>query len=70
MLEAPSIYDSLFPAPILALSLFFFFPLVVLHSMWVLSSQLGIEPVPLALKAQHLNHWTTREAPQFSFFIR
>ena len=68
MLEAPSIYDSLLPAPILAL--FFFPPLALLHSMWVLSSQLGIEPAPLALKGQHLNHWTAREVPQLSFFIR
>ena len=51
-------------------SLSFFSPLALLHSMWVLSSQLGIEPARLALKGQRLNHWTAREVPQLSFFIR
>ena len=27
----------------------------------ILAPQLGIEPVPLALEAWSLNHWTTRE---------
>ena len=31
--------------------------------MWDLSSQTGIEPMPPALKAWSLNHWTTREFP-------
>ena len=30
--------------------------------MWDLPKP-GIEPVPHALEAWHLNHWTTREAP-------
>ena len=33
----------------------------MLHSMWDLSHQSGIEPVSPALAAQSLNHWTTRE---------
>ena len=28
----------------------------------------GIEPVPLAVVAWSLNHWTVREAPTFTFF--
>ena len=28
----------------------------------------GIEPVPPAVEAQSLNHWTTREAPLFISF--
>ena len=30
---------------------------------WDLSSQQGIEPASLALEAQSVNHWTTREVP-------
>ena len=25
----------------------------------------GIKPMPPALEAQHLNHWTAREVPQY-----
>ena len=38
-----------------------FFFLATLYSMWDLSSQPGIEPVPPALEAWNLNHWTTRK---------
>ena len=34
-----------------------------------LSSQSGIEPVPPALGAWSLNHWTTREVPSHTFFF-
>ena len=37
-------------------------------SMWDLSSQSGIEPMPPALEAQTLTHWTAREVSLFSFF--
>ena len=30
----------------------------------ILVPQPGIEPVPPALEAQSLNHWTTREVPR------
>ena len=30
----------------------------------ILVPQPGIEPVPPALEAQNLNHWTTRDVPQ------
>ena len=36
--------------------------------MWDLNPQPGIEPVPFALEAQSLNHWTAREVPIFSYF--
>ena len=29
----------------------------------------GIEPVPPALEAQSLNHWTAREVPDYLIFI-
>ena len=29
----------------------------------ILAAQLGIEPMPLAVEAWSLNHWTIREAP-------
>ena len=31
-----------------------------------LASQSGTKPVPLALEVQSLNHWTTREVPEFT----
>ena len=34
-----------------------------LRDMWDLGSLARVEPAPLALKAQSLNHWTTREVP-------
>ena len=45
-----------------SLSLFFFW----LHcTAWgILVPLLGIEPAPLAVKAQSPNHWTAREFPQ------
>ena len=43
----------------------FFFFLAESHSMQDLSFQtLGMEPVPPALEARSLNHWTTREVPK------
>ena len=41
----------------------YLFGLQVACGMWDLSSPPGIKPVPPAVKAQSLNHWTTREAP-------
>ena len=32
--------------------------------LYLLPCQPGIEPVPPALEAQSLNHWTTREVPR------
>ena len=34
-----------------------------LRDMWDLGSLARVEPAPLAVKAQSLNHWTTREVP-------
>ena len=43
---------------------FFFFELLVSPlSVWDLSGQPGIKPVPPALEAQCLNHWTARKVP-------
>ena len=36
--------------------------------MWDFSSQPGIQPVPPAMEAQNLNHWTTGEVPYFTYF--
>ena len=36
----------------------------------VLFPWLGIEPVPLAVKAQSPNHWTTREFLSFFFLVK
>ena len=36
--------------------------------MWDIVPPPGIESTPLALGAQGLSHWTTREAPHFPFF--
>ena len=38
---------------------FFFWPHPV--ALRILALQLGIEPMPLAVEVQSLNHWTTRE---------
>ena len=35
----------------------------------ILVPQPGIEPVPPAVEAQRPNHWTTREIPEFCFYI-
>ena len=37
------------------------------HSLWDLRFQPGIEPGPMALKAQSPNHWTAREFPDTVF---
>ena len=34
----------------------------------ILVPQLGIEPMPLALEAWSLNHWTSREVPVTNIF--
>ena len=44
---------------------FFFWPHPA--SCGILVPQLGIEPTPLAVKAQTANHWTSREFPQRNF---
>ena len=46
---------------------FFFFFLPYQAVCGILIPQPGIEPVPPALGAQSLNHWTTRKSP-FSLF--
>ena len=38
------------------------------HSMWDLSSLLGIEPMSPLVEAQKLNHWTASEVPCFLLF--
>ena len=45
---------------------FFFWPPCVAWS--ILVSPPGLEPVPLAVKKQSPNHWTTREVPIFTVF--
>ena len=41
--------------------------------MWhaeILVPRPGIEPVPPAMEAQSLNHWTTREYPTFIYISK
>ena len=51
--------------PCMTYHLFFF--LAALRGMWDLSS-LGIEPMPPAVEAGSLNHWTAREVPDLPLF--
>ena len=37
------------------------------HDMQGIGAQPGTEPVPPAVEAWHLNHWTAREVPGLSF---
>ena len=40
-------------------------------STWDISSLTGIEPLPPAVEAQNINHWTAREVPKIIlFFLR
>ena len=48
-------------------SFFFFWPHYA--ACGILVPRPGIEPVPPALGAQSLNHWTTREVPLYWLFI-
>ena len=53
--------------PIVSLSFYFFFwPCCA--ACGILASQPGVEPIPLAMKAQSLNHWITREFPHIFFY--
>ena len=45
----------------------FSFSFFWLWVMWDLSSQRGIKPIPQALKAWALNHWTARKVPKYQF---
>ena len=51
------------------------FPLLLFYFIFghaecgILVSQPGIEPLPLVVKAQSLNHWTTREVPKLKSII-
>ena len=37
--------------------------------MWDLAPQPGVEPMPPAVEARSLNHWTTREVPTLIFLM-
>ena len=45
--------------------LFFFFH----KTCYILLPQLGMEPMPPAVEAQSLNHWTTREVSRTDFIL-
>ena len=45
------------------ISSYFFNLLAALHSMWDLNTLTRIKPIPPALAAWSLNHWTNREIP-------
>ena len=36
----------------------------------ILIPQPGIEPAPPALEARSLNHWTAREVPDWTLFLK
>ena len=66
---------SLYHAPsVLSLQIFlfyFFFPFFSFSGQaacGILVPRSGIEPMPPALEAQNLNHWTTREVPCLKYF--
>ena len=54
---------------ILFICLFVYLFIFRLHCVacGILAPRPGIEPMPPALGAQSLNHWTTREVPAFFF---
>ena len=39
-------------------------------AFWILVPQPGIEPMPPALEAWSLNHWTTREVPEMKIYVK
>ena len=41
----------------------------MLHGMWVLVPQPGIEPTPPVVEEQSLNHWTAGEVPEIHFLV-
>ena len=41
----------------------------MLHSMWILVPQPGMEIVPPAVEARSLNPWTAREVPSKFFYF-
>ena len=45
----------------------FFFPFLGLCPLWILVPQPGIRPMPLAVEAWNLNHWTARNVPRICF---
>ena len=47
---------------------FFFFLLAAPHGMWDLSSPTRDQTHAPAMEAQHLNHWTAREVPEWNHF--
>ena len=52
--------------PSLFVQAFFFF-LALLWVMWDLNSPTRDQTVPLALEAQGLNHWASKEVPRLLF---
>ena len=50
--------------------LLFFFFLLCHRACRILVPQPGIKPMPSAVEAQSLNHWTIREVPIVSLLVR
>ena len=58
------------PAPLLPLLLILFTILAKPHSVWHLRSlKPGTEPMPPALEAWSLNHWTAMEVPRVPVYF-
>ena len=51
---------------VIGTSIIFFWPRLVAYG--ILVPRPGIKPVPPALEAQSLNHWATREVPDYHFY--
>ena len=66
---------KLWTPPVCSVATYFFLSIFKIYlavvglccGMWDLIPCLGIEPEPLVLGAQNLNHWTTREVPASLF---
>ena len=43
--------------------------IATLQGMWDLRSPPGMEPMPPAVEARSLNHWTAREVPKTVFLF-
>ena len=62
---------KLFQIPQSSFISFFFFQFFGC-AMWhvgIIVPQPGIEPMPPAVEAWSLNHWTAREVPKFFYFL-
>lgn len=63
---APFNYSNIFVFLLFDFNVFIYWPCDV--ACGVLVPQPGVEPAPPAVEVQSLNHWTTKEVPDFTVF--